>query len=67
MNLSAGAVQELEEDVMALEGGSFISRGILGSRSWDVWLLPEYLPSPSFPIPLPAVARWFGSLGLTRV
>lgn len=52
---------------MALEGGSFVSRGILGSRSWDVWLLPEYPSSPSFPIPLPAVSRCFGSLGLTRV
>lgn len=28
---------------------------------------PCTVPSPSFPFPLPAVARWFGSLGLTRV
>lgn len=32
-----------------------------------VWLLSAHPPSPLFPIPLPAVARCFGSLGLTCV
>lgn len=66
MTLGAGAVQELEEDVDGSGGGPHSFPGQFGGPG-AVWVLSAHSPSPFFPIPLPAVARWFGSLGLTRV